>query len=90
IDRYKEALLLNNPFDLVILDLTVRHGMGGQLAMEELLKEDPSVRVIIASGYVDKPVIEHYKDYGFRGALKKPFSFDEFEEMVKKVIGTEA
>ncbi|MCX5817169.1 MAG: ATP-binding protein [Proteobacteria bacterium] len=90
IDRYKEALLLNNPFDLVILDLTVRHGMGGQLAMEELLKEYPSVRVIIASGYVDKPVIEHYKDYGFRGALKKPFSFDEFEEMVKKVIGTEA
>jgi len=90
IDRFKEAILLNNPFDLVILDLTVRHGMGGQLTMERMLKEYPSVNAIIASGYVDEPVIEHYKDYGFRGALKKPFSFEEFEEMVKKVIGTEA
>ena len=89
IDRYKEAFLLNNPFDLVILDLTVCHGLGGQLTMERLLKEDPSVKAIIASGYVDEPVIEHYKDYGFRGALKKPFSFQEFGEMVKKVIGTE-
>ncbi|MCX5815968.1 MAG: CHASE domain-containing protein [Proteobacteria bacterium] len=89
IDCYKEALLLNNPFDLVILDLTVRQGLGGQLTMERLLKEDPSVKAIIASGYVDEPVIEHYKDYGFRGALKKPFSFEEFGEMVKKVIGTE-
>ena len=88
IDRYKEALLLNNPFDLVILDLTVRQGLGGQLTMERLLKEDPSVKAVIASGYVDEPVVEHYKDYGFQGALKKPFSFEEFEEMVKTVIDT--
>jgi len=90
IDRFKEAVLLNNPFDLVILDLTVRHGLGGQLTMERMLKEDSSVKAIIASGYVDEPVMERYNNYGFRGALKKPFSFEEFEEMVKKVIGTEA
>ena len=90
IDRFKEAVLLNNPFDLVILDLTVRHGLGGQLTMEELLKEDSSVKAIIASGYLDEPVMERYNDYGFRGALKKPFSFEEFGEMVKKAIGTEA
>lgn len=89
IDRYKEALLLNNRFGLVILDLTVRDGMGGQLTMEELLKEDPSVKAIITSGYVDEPVVEHYKDYGFQGALGKPFSLEEFGEMVKMVIGTE-
>ncbi|MCX5810603.1 MAG: response regulator [Proteobacteria bacterium] len=86
IDRYKEAMLLNNPFDLVILDLMVRQGLGGQLTMERLLKEYPSVRAIIASGYIDEPVIEHYKDYGFLGALKKPFSFEEFGEMIKTVI----
>ncbi len=89
IDSYKEALLSNNPFDLVILDLLVRQGLGGQLTIERLLKEDPSVRAIIASGYSDDPVIEHYKDYGFRGVLKKPFRFQEFEEMVKTVIDTE-
>lgn len=90
IDRYKEALLSKNPFDLVILDLVVHQGLGGQITMEKLLKEDPSVRAIIASGHVDDPVIEYYRDHGFRGALKKPFRFQEFEKMVKMVIDTEA
>ena len=89
-DCYKEARLSQEPFALVILDLVVHQGLGGQLTMERLLKEDPSVKAIIASGYMDEPAIEHYKDYGFQGALKKPFSFDEFEKMVKSIIDSKA
>jgi len=36
---------------------------------------------------VDEPVVENYEDYGYQGALKKPFSFQEFGEMVKTGIG---
>lgn len=86
IDVYKKALHSGISFDLVILDLTVRHGLGGQLAMERLLKIDPEISAIIASGYVDDPVIEHYGDYGFRGALKKPFNGEEMKNMVENIL----
>ncbi|MEI6315174.1 MAG: ATP-binding protein [Syntrophus sp. (in: bacteria)] len=86
IDTYRKALKSGTPFDLVMLDLTVRQGLGGQLAMEQLLKKDPSVKAIIASGYVDDPVIENYADYGFKGALTKPFKRENMEYLVEKIL----
>jgi two-component system, cell cycle sensor histidine kinase and response regulator CckA len=86
IDTYKKAIACGAFFDLVILDLTVHQGLGGQQAMEELLKIDPAVRAIIASGYVDDPVIGNYTDYGFRGALKKPFKVEEMDNIVKRIL----
>jgi len=86
IDSYRKALKSGTPFDLVILDLTVRQGLGGQLAMEQLLKKDPSVKAIIASGYVDDPVIENYAYYGFKGALTKPFKRENMEYLVEKIL----
>jgi two-component system cell cycle sensor histidine kinase/response regulator CckA len=86
IDAYRRALDSGNPFDLVMLELTVRQGMGGKLAMERLLKIDPSIKAVIASGYVTDPVIEKYGDYGFRGKLKKPFKQEEIQSLVRKIL----
>jgi PAS domain S-box-containing protein len=86
IDAYASAIRTGMPFDLVLLDLTVRQGMGGQLAMEGLMKIDPAVKAIIASGYVDDPVIQNYFDYGFQGALKKPFTREEIESLIKRLL----
>ena len=86
IDTYIKALESGNPFDLVLLDLTVREGMGGKMAMEQLLTIDPSVNAIIASGYADDPVIENYADYGFLGALKKPFKKEEMKSLLEKIL----
>jgi two-component system cell cycle sensor histidine kinase/response regulator CckA len=86
LDLYKEAAVSNNPFDLVILDLMVRQGLGGILTMERLVRENQSVKAIAVSGYTDEPPIEHYKHYGFRGALEKPFSFEKFKNIVKAVM----
>lgn len=86
IDTYSKALQSGTPFDLVVLDLTVHQGMGGQMAMERLLKIDPSIKAVIVSGYVDDPVIENYSGYGFKGALKKPFKRKEIESLVEKVL----
>lgn len=56
--------------------------MGGQQTIEGLLKEDPSVKAVIVSGYVDDQVIEHYRNYGFRKAMKKPFRFQGLREVL--------
>ncbi|MFA6413166.1 MAG: PAS domain S-box protein [Syntrophales bacterium] len=86
---YSRALHSGRPFDLVILDLTVRQGLGGQLTMERLVKIDPKIKAIIASGYVSDPVIEHYSNYGFHGAMKKPFKGEELKLLVEKILRKE-
>jgi two-component system cell cycle sensor histidine kinase/response regulator CckA len=86
VNAYRKALESGAPFDLVILDLTVREGLGGQLAMERLKMIDPGVRAIIVSGYVDDPVVENYGDYGFLGALKRPFREAEMKNLVETIL----
>jgi len=86
IDNYQNALDAGDRFALVILDLTVHHGLGGLSAMDRLLKIDPATRAIIASGYVDDPGIANYAHYGFAGALRKPFKGGEMKNMVANIL----
>jgi CheY-like chemotaxis protein len=83
---YEEALKSERPFDAVVLDLTVRGGMGGEEAMRHLLKIDPRVKVIVSSGYSDSPVMQNYKQYGFSAAAGKPYSLIELSQALDRVF----
>lgn len=84
IERFTRAKESGNPFDLVILDLTVRGGMGGKEVIRELIKIDPAVRAIVSSGYSTDPVMAHFREYGFQGALAKPYEMRELSEVLGK------
>jgi PAS domain S-box-containing protein len=86
IDAYKKAKSLGHDFDLVILDLTVREGMGGQEAIQALLKIAPDVKAIAISGYVDSPVILEPERHGFKGAMRKPFDLEALQEILSRVL----
>ncbi len=88
IKEYVIAKEKGEPFDFVILDLTIPNGLGGKETMEELLRIDPSVKAIVTSGYFDSPVMANYSEYGFKAALKKPFVIDELKEVIKKVLAS--
>jgi CheY-like chemotaxis protein len=90
IDAYTRELHGGSPFDFVILDLTVRQGWGGRETMKRLLEIDPEVRAVIVSGYIDDPVILSFGDYGFLGALKKPFKGEELQELMEKIFPRES
>jgi two-component system, cell cycle sensor histidine kinase and response regulator CckA len=87
IEAYKKAKSLGRHFDAVILDLTVREGMGGQETVQELLKIDPDVKAIAMSGYVDNPVILEPERHGFKGAMSKPFDVEILQEILSRVVG---
>jgi CheY-like chemotaxis protein len=84
--QFDQAHNTGDPFDAVILDLTVRGGMGGLDALERLKAIDPSVRAIAASGYSDSPVLGDFERYGFVGALAKPFHFTMLVNLLRQVV----
>ena len=83
---HRELHESGNPADLVIMDLTVPGGMGGQEAAQQILALDPEAKLIVASGYSDDPVLSEYKKYGFRAAVAKPFSLTELRQALAAVL----
>ncbi len=79
LDIFKKRFSENETYKAVITDLAVPGSMGGVKLAEELHKLDPSLKVIISSGYSDDEVIFHYQKYGFSAAVNKPFSLDELK-----------
>lgn len=85
---YQEAAEAGNGFayDIVIMDLTIPGGVGGEKTIELLRQLDPDVKAIVSSGHYSNPVISHYKKYGFLGFVKKPYRIKELSEALRKVM----
>jgi DNA-binding response OmpR family regulator len=86
VQKYLERYQKNDPYAAVILDLTIKHAMGGKKAMKKLLSIDPNVVAIISSGYSSDPTLANYQDYGFKDVLVKPYHMHELKETLKHVI----
>jgi len=86
VEMYKEAMKSGSPFDAVILDLTVRGGMGGKEAIKKLIEIDPKVKAIVSSGYSNSQVMTSYKDYGFIGVIAKPYNINELSKELNEVL----
>ena len=84
---YREAMQSDKPFDVVLLDLNIRGGMGGMDAIQKLIEIDPDVKGIAISGYYsESTVMSDYKRYGFYAVLTKPFSTFELSIILDKVV----
>lgn len=86
LEIYSQAKEINEPFDIVILDLTIKGGMGGEETMKNLLEIDPKVRAIVSSGYSNDPILANYHAYGFTGIVKKPYKIKELAAKIEAVI----
>ncbi|MBN2807995.1 MAG: PAS domain S-box protein [Deltaproteobacteria bacterium] len=72
------------PFDLVIMDLTVPGGMGGLETLALLQEIDPKVKAVVSSGYANDPVVADYGRYGFCGFLHKPYIIEDLLQLLKR------
>jgi PAS domain S-box-containing protein len=86
IAKYRRSLINGNPYALLMLDLTIRGGMGAKEIIRTLLAMDPGVKAAVFSGYSTDPVFVEYQRFGFVGALKKPFKADEFKSFVRRAL----
>ncbi len=86
LEKYEAAIRAGKPFDAVILDLTIRGGMGGAEAVRELQKIDPGVRAVVSSGYSDDSIASNHRAQGFKAFLKKPYDVDSLREVLDMVL----
>jgi PAS domain S-box-containing protein len=86
VEDFRRARAGGEPFDLVVLDLTLKQGMSGLETMQRLREIEPGVAAIIMSGYADNPVLQEYERHGFRGAIAKPFHTEEFQELLARAM----
>ena len=86
IKKYVNAIECGTPFDIVIMDLTIPGGFGGEQVIKELLDINPKVKAIVTSGYSTSSVMSAPQKYGFVGYLIKPFSVKCIEELISKAL----
>ncbi len=85
---YKRYLNIGRPYDVVIMDLTIIGGMGGEQTFRMLRDLHPEVRAIIASGYDNDDMARQFLDMGFLGYLTKPYRVGDLGRVLKKVLGS--
>lgn len=77
-------------YDIVLLDLTIPGGSGGQGICEKILKINPTAKCIVFSGYADDPIIANYADYGFKAAISKPFNVNEMISLIENLMNSQS
>jgi CheY-like chemotaxis protein len=70
---------------LVILDLIMPE-MGGAECLKELLKIDPKVKILVASGYSADASLKETIQMGAKGFVTKPFRVKELLGDVRRVF----
>jgi two-component system cell cycle sensor histidine kinase/response regulator CckA len=71
--------------DLIVMDLGMP-GMGGLKCLQTLLQIDPSVKVVIASGYSVNEQVKSAMGAGARGYVGKPYQLADLLNTVRVVL----
>jgi len=80
---FEAAQASGEPFEMVIMDLTVPGGMGGQEMVVRLLELDPEVYTVVSSGYSNDPVLSNPAQWGFKDVVSKPYRLDDLSRLLR-------
>jgi PAS domain S-box-containing protein len=76
---------MKNDIDLVILDV-IMPGLSGSEAFDRIRELNPSVKVILSSGYSLEGQAQQIMDRGCRGFIQKPFDIARLSRKVREVL----
>jgi CheY-like chemotaxis protein len=82
------ALFQNSatPVGAVLLDLSMPHMSGVEVA-QSLRRLDPSVRIVLMTGYAEEDARRRFAEMGVAGFLQKPFTLDDLTATMRQVFG---
>jgi len=71
---------------VVILDYKMP-GLSGDEVFARLQQIDPSVKVLLSSGFSDTIDLDSMRSRGLRGFLPKPYTMDRMRQELEHIIG---
>lgn len=77
-----------NAIDLVLMDLTMPH-MDGSEALGEMRRLNPSVRIVMSSGYSREDLAARFSAKGIDGVLQKPYTLAGLRELLSGLLPAE-
>ena len=84
--EYRRARDDGDPYDVVLVDLTIPGGLGGLETAARLRLLDPDVRVVVSSGYSNDPVMSEHRAHGFADVLPKPYTVEQLASVLARVL----
>ncbi len=85
LEAFLAAMRSPQPFDVVVLDLTMPGTAGGVAVLAKLREIDPRVLAIAHSGYSEDNALQHPEEYGFRAGLAKPAPITRLVALLKQL-----
>ncbi len=82
-------LIKKNHFDITFLDFSIPNKNGLEL-LREIKMIDPNSTVVIISSRPGEQLPDELSDEGAYNIIKKPFSVDQIQTAVSRVLGAEA
>ena len=90
VEKFVAAKEMGQPFEAVILDLTIPGGKGGKETIKELLAIEPDIKAIVSSGYSDDRIMSDFRSYGFCHVIPKPYRIVDLSKILHEVLSKKA
>ncbi len=84
---FEKSVLTGEPYDLLILDLTVPEGLDGKTVMKRIREKDKGILGIVSSGVSVLDQSEEYKEWGFNAVISKPYRIDALNRLICSLLG---
>ncbi|MDM8537017.1 response regulator [Desulfobacterales bacterium HSG17] len=85
VKQYKNAMDSGKPFDLLILDLIVKTGMGGLDTFRILRQIKPDIIAVLSSSFPNNTIIKSHKEMGFKNILSKPYTMKYLRDFIEQI-----
>jgi two-component system, cell cycle sensor histidine kinase and response regulator CckA len=89
IDAVQAAIECGRPLDVVVLDLTVKGGMGGEESVPAIRQISPGVKAVVSSGYSERSVLSDFRAHGFDACLNKPYTLAALKQTIAALLDAE-
>jgi len=86
ISLYRENRKDRVKIDVMILDLSIPNGLGGNETARKMRLLDQDIRLIVSSGYTEGPEMTSFKEHGFNAAIEKNFNRENIKRVLINVL----
>jgi len=76
----------HQPVDLILLDMLMPPGINGRETYERIVRLNPEQKTLLVTGYSKSSEIQKTLELGAIGPLKKPYTFSQFGQAVRKAF----